>query len=52
MNVRDDLILEIEPLNPFDKYAIKIFDKENNHIGYSARYYSESLTEYLNEGRY
>lgn len=51
LDVGDELKLEPEPSNPFDKYAIKILDREDNHVGYLPRYYSESFVEYLNEGR-
>ncbi len=51
LNVGDELILQLEPTNEFDKYAIKILDKRGKHIGYLPRYYSENLTNYLKAGR-
>lgn len=50
LEVGDKLNLELESTNKFDKNAIKIMDKNNNHIGYLPRYYSESVTEYLKQG--
>lgn len=50
LDVGDRLSLEREPTNEFDKNAIKIMDKNNNHIGYLPRYYSESVIEYLKHG--
>lgn len=48
---RDKLILKPEPENQYDKNAIKILDKKENHVGYLPRYYSESVLEYLKEDR-
>ena len=42
--------MELEPTNEFDKNAIKIIDRENNHVGYLPRYYSESIIEYFKQG--
>lgn len=50
LKVGDRLSLHPEHTNKFDKNAIKIMDKANNHVGYLPRYYSESITEYLKQG--
>lgn len=50
LNVGDELNLELEPTNPFDKNAIRIVDMEKNIVGYLPRYYSESMTKYLKQG--
>lgn len=49
LNIGDRLHLQLEPTNLYDENAIKVLDKENNHVGYIPRYYSESILEYLNE---
>lgn len=41
------LKLEDEPENKYDKYAIKVLDSKDNHIGYIPRYYSEQINELL-----
>lgn len=51
LNIGDKLTLMPEPENQYDKNAIKILDKEENHVGYLPRYYSESVLEYLKEDR-
>lgn len=51
LNIGDKLVLDPEPSNKFDEYAIKIVDEENNHVGYLPRYYSQDVSEYLVEGR-
>ncbi len=51
LSIGDELKLVPEPTNKFDKYAIKILDIKDNHVGYLPRYYSESLTNYLKYGR-
>ena len=51
LNIGAKLKLKPEPSNPYDKNAIKILDKENNHVGYLPRYYSKSVLEYLKEDR-
>lgn len=51
LNVGDGLKLVPEPTNKFDKYAIKVLDVQDNHVGYLPRYYSESLINYLKDGR-
>lgn len=50
LNVGDSLNLERETTNKFDKNAIKIIDRKNNHVGYLPRYYSKSVAEYLDQG--
>ncbi len=49
VNIEDRLHLEIEPTNLYDENAVKVLDKENNHVGYLPRYFSESIAEYLKE---
>ncbi len=52
LKVNDTLILEKEPTNQYDNYAIKIIYNKNNknyHIGYVPRYYSKELTKLLNK---
>lgn len=52
LKVNDTLILEKEPTNQYDNYAIKIIynkDNKNYHIGYVPRYYSKELTKLLNK---
>lgn len=47
ININDKLLLEMEPENIQDKYAIKIILNKNGkrfHLGYVPRYYSEQLT--------
>jgi len=39
------LKLVLEPENKYDKYAIKVLDDINRHIGYVPRYYSEPVYE-------
>lgn len=48
VNKNDNLILELEPQNSYDKYAIKVLDMHNNQIGYIPRYYSKQLTRLMN----
>lgn len=50
LKINDNLYLEREPNNYYDKYAIKIIykkDSKNYHLGYVPRYYSKDLTEML-----
>ena len=50
LNVNDNIILEKEEDNKFDKYAIKIIFENNKrryHIGYVPRYYSKDLSKLL-----
>lgn len=44
----DNLILELEPSNQHDKYAIKILNTSNILIGYVPRYYNKELTNLIN----
>jgi hypothetical protein len=50
LSVGDRLSLELESTNEYDINAIKIMYKDNEHVGYLPRYYSESVTEYLKDG--
>lgn len=50
VKIGEDLILELEPNNKFDKFAIKICNKSNQLIGYIPRYYSKELCELINNG--
>lgn len=52
LKINDNLILEKEPNNKYDQYAIKIIYENNHkkyHIGYVPRYYAKDLTEMLNK---
>lgn len=49
----EELLLELEPDNVMDCNAIKILNKNNIHLGYVPRFYSEGITELLkNEIKY
>lgn len=50
LNIEESLQLILEPENKCDKNAIRIINKNNLHIGYIPRYYSESITEFINKG--
>lgn len=50
LNEGDKLKFILEPTNKFDSKAVKVVDKDNNHIGYLPRYYSESVTDYIKNG--
>jgi len=50
LKINDNLFLEKEPNNMYDKFAIKVMYKKDNksyHLGYVPRYYSKDLTEML-----
>lgn len=52
LKINDNLYLEKESDNQYDKYAIKIIYKKDNksyHLGYVPRYYSKDLTEMLDK---
>lgn len=52
LKVNDNLLLEKEPENQYDSYAIKIIYENNHkqyHIGYVPRYYAKDLTKMLND---
>ena len=44
----DELLLEAEPDNPYDKYAVKVISAQNVLLGYIPRYYSEGVSTRLN----
>ena len=46
----DELILELEPENISDEYAVKILSTDGKMIGYIPRYYSKSVTMRLKKG--
>jgi len=51
IRVNDKLLLELEPENEYDEYAIKVILSKNGkkyHLGYVPRYYSKELSELLN----
>lgn len=50
VSLNEELLLQLEPSNIKDKYAIKICNKANNLIGYIPRYYSKELCELINSG--
>ncbi len=47
LEVGENLYLEREPENEFDKYAVKIMKAGGRHIGYLPRYYSASISNAL-----
>lgn len=52
LKVNDNLLLEKEPENLYDSYAIKVIYQVGDrryHIGYVPRYYAKELTKMLNE---
>ncbi len=52
ISVNDKLLLELEPDNLYDEYAIKVVLNKNNkyyHLGYVPRYYSKELTQLLKD---
>ncbi len=52
ISVNDKLLLELEPNNLYDEYAIKVILDKNNkyyHLGYVPRYYSKELTKLLKD---
>lgn len=50
VSLNEELILEPQPDNEKDKYAIKICNKSNNLLGYIPRYYSKELCELIDSG--
>ncbi|EOU1765771.1 TPA: DNA-binding protein [Clostridium perfringens] len=46
----ESLKLELEPTNPYDKYAIKVCKKSGELIGYIPRYYSKELNDLIASG--
>lgn len=50
ININDKLLLELDPENKYDKYAIKVIynkDGKKYHLGYVPRYYSKDLAVLL-----
>lgn len=47
INIGDKVMLEFEPSNRFDKYAIKM-NINGLHVGYMPKYYTETINKYLN----
>lgn len=50
VNVNEELVLELEPDNIYDKFAIKICNKSDKLIGYVPRYYSKELSKLISLG--
>lgn len=50
INVGEMLHLELDIDNIYDKYAIKIINKNKQNIGYIPRYYSQQIHEFLTKG--
>lgn len=50
INKNDELILELEPENKYDQYAIKVLNTDRKQIGHIPRYHSEQLTRLINNG--
>lgn len=50
VKVNEELVLELEPDNIYDKFAIKICNKSNKLIGYVPRYYSKELSKLISLG--
>lgn len=48
INIGDSLTLKPEPENEYDSNAIKLVDKNGNHIGYIPRYYNQGVLSRLN----
>lgn len=49
LNPGEELLLVREYGNSYDEFAIKLFDSDNKFIGYIPRYYSQSLSEKMEE---
>ncbi|MCX8031745.1 MAG: HIRAN domain-containing protein, partial [Thermodesulfovibrionales bacterium] len=50
VQVKEKLILEREPQNPYDRFAIKVIrKKDNKHIGYIPRTDNREIWQYLND---
>ena len=50
VNVGDLLYLEEEPQNEYDRFAIKVLTKQQEFLGYIPRYYSQPITERMQNG--
>lgn len=50
VDMNEVLKLKLEPNNKYDKFAIKILNKNGEHIGYIPRYYSKELIELFKNG--
>lgn len=50
VEVNENLILELEPTNIYDKNAIKVCKEDGELIGYIPRYYSRELINLINKG--
>ena len=48
--IGDSLILEKEPDNKSDPFAIKVMTQKNQMIGYIPRYYSKSVSNRISAG--
>lgn len=47
VQVGEELRLQLDVENEYDKYAIKILDTNSNILGYIPRYYSKNLSNYI-----
>ena len=50
LNINDKVILEKEPTNRFDKFAVKVQTLDGKSLGYIPRYYSEAITRIIESG--
>lgn len=50
LSLNEELVLELDPNNDKDKYAIKICNKSNDLIAYIPRYYNRELFQLINSG--
>ena len=46
----DSLLLQEEPENKYDQFAIRVLTNQGIHLGYVPRYYSQAITERLKKG--
>lgn len=51
LSVNENLFLEKEPTNKYDKYAVKVVNEENKLIGYIPIFYSEAISRAIDEKR-
>lgn len=48
LEVGEKLLLQVEPSNEYDPFAVKVLTEKNEMIGYIPRYYSKGVSERLN----
>lgn len=51
IDIGEAVILEPEPTNKMDKYAVKVLNPKRQMLGYIPRYYSESIYRFIEEDR-